>query len=425
MFLRDFKILGGSVLDNKGELDNACAVGLNERQCMLVTCWAAAFLLGCVTAPIGVTVQGLIVKHHLTHTLAGLIPFMMGAGRLITAAGSGWMSDLHGRRPVFAVGCVVSGAGAVVYALSSWWWISLASMLAIGLGVGLLDVSANAMAADLSVRNRQLGISRLQAFFGVGSIAAPIATAVCVSAGLGWEPVYLAAGIAFLALLSSIHPPLVPIQLVRRLPPSGASSSAARSDPGRIKNILGSRVFAVLVVVSFVYGGLSRTVLAWTNTYITDTMETSPLASMYPVILYNIGLAIGRFSSGSIVKWPYEVVFVVGSTGSAISIIASVVSNGFALTAASLALAGLSHSVLFPTAVAWGSELLPHNVGTSTGILSMAVAAGSMTIPWLTGAISDYAGLRFGILIVAIVGGASMAIPAVWISTAERASKRS
>ena len=62
------------------------------RQCMLMICWAVAFLLGSMTGPVGATVHGLVAKCGLSLTSAGLIPLMMGAGRLITAAGSGWIS---------------------------------------------------------------------------------------------------------------------------------------------------------------------------------------------------------------------------------------------------------------------------------------------------------------------------------------------
>ncbi|MGB4162828.1 MAG: MFS transporter, partial [Bacillota bacterium] len=150
-------------------------------------------------------------------------------------------------------------------------------------------------------------------------------------------------------------------------------------------------------------------VLAWTNTYLAG-MDVSPLASMYPIILYNVGIAIGRFSSGSVIRWSYRGVFIVGSIGAMISTVGSVVSDDVVLTALSLALAGLAHAALFPTAVAWGSELLPDNIGTSTGLLSMAVAAGSMVIPWLTGAVSDIVGLRLGILSVGIVSAAAMVL---------------
>lgn len=379
---------------------------------MLVICWAVAFLLGSVTGPVGATVQGLIAKHGLSLTIAGLIPLMMGAGRLITAAGSGWISDLLGRKPVMAVGCVVIAAGAITYALSSWWWVSLGSMLAMGLGVGLLDVSANAMVADLSNGNRQSDISRLQGLFGVGSIVAPVATAACISAGLGWEPIYSVAGLACLALL-------LPLALCRagKLQPSVEQPKRVdASEPDQsierdrsLRTALGSRTFAVLIAVSFLYGGLSRMILAWTNTYLTG-MDVSPLASMYPVILYNIGIAVGRFTSGSMIRWSYRTVFLVGSIGAMISTAGSTISDDLVLTALSLTLAGLAHAALFPTAVAWGSELLPHHIGTSTGLLSMAVAAGSMVIPWLTGAISDVVGLRLGMFSVGVVSAAAMAL---------------
>lgn len=393
------------------ETDGACTAGAGARQCMLMICWAVAFLLGSMTGPVGATVHGLVAKYGLSLTSAGLIPLMMGAGRLITAAGSGWISDILGRRPVMAVGCVVIAAGAVTYALSGWWWLSLGSMLAIGLGVGLLDVAANAAVADLSDENRQSDISRLQAWFGVGSVVAPVDTAVCISSGLGWEPIYLAAGLGCFALLLPLalcpvkeqHPSLDQPQ---QAPVSGVLPDAEKKS---LRAALQSQAFVVLIAVSFLYGGLSRTVLAWTNTYLAG-MDVSPLASMYPIILYNVGIAIGRFSSGSVIRWSYRGVFIVGSIGAMISTVGSVVSDGVVLTALSLALAGLAHAALFPTAVAWGSELLPDNIGTSTGLLSMAVAAGSMVIPWLTGAVSDIVGLRLGILSVGIVSAAAMVL---------------
>lgn len=399
-------------LDRAGTAPGSAAA----RQLLLVTCWTVAFLLGALNGPVGVTVQGQIERFGLSLAAAGLIPMMNGAGRLVSAAGLGWLSDILGRGPIMVIGSIVSAVGAALYAFSSWWWVSLASMLAVGLGYGLLDVSANAMVADLSASNRQFEINRLQAFFGVGSVMAPLLTAACISVGRGWEPVYAAAGL--LCLLA-----LVPLAVHR----SGAATdslecigSSVKIDKGPLKaerlrgslgassQIMGSRTFAILLAISFVYGGLSRTVLSWTNAYLVGR-SVSPLASMYPVILYNTGLATGRFMSGSVIKWSYRTVFLVGSVGAVVSIAASTTSSDLVLTASSLALAGLSLAALFPTAVAWGSELVPEHIGMSTGLLSMAVGAGSMVVPWLTGAISDVAGLRFGILSTGIVCGMMMA----------------
>jgi FHS family glucose/mannose:H+ symporter-like MFS transporter len=398
------------------ERAGAATANAAVRHLLLITCWTIAILLGALNGPLGVTVQGQIERFGLSLAAAGLIPMMMGAGRLVSAAGLGWLSDTLGRVPVMVLGCLVTAVGAVLYAFSSWWWESLTSMLAVGLGYGLLDVSANAMVADLSTSNRQSDINRLQAFFGVGSVIAPLLTAALISAGQGWEPVYTVSG---LLLLIALLPLAVCRSTGTLAVQAGAGSAKAVrkgvSDAERLtasprvnSRIIGSRTFLVLLVVSFVYGGLSRTVLAWTNTFLVGR-SVSPLASMYPVILFNTGLAIGRFMAGSVIKWSYRTVFLVGSVGAVLSIAVCTVSSDLILTASSLALAGLSLAALFPTAVTWGSELAPEHIGVSTGLLSMAVGAGSMVVPWFTGVISDAIGLRFGILGTGAVSGLAMA----------------
>src|SRR5262249_51521455 len=99
-----------------------------------------------------------------------------------------------------SVGVLALGVGG--FGMVTRWTIGTVALLVAGLGIGLLEVSGNALVVLAAGPRRTNVLNIVHLFFGLGAFAAPALSTRTVAMGLSWRVPFLVAG-GIMALIAA------------------------------------------------------------------------------------------------------------------------------------------------------------------------------------------------------------------------------
>jgi len=309
--------------------------------------------------------------------MLGLLSSQPVAGALVSRFGS---------RPVALGGAVGYALGLVPVALSESFAGLLASMFAIGLLSGPLDVAMNVHGLTVERRLRRPILSGLHAAFSFGALAGSAVGGLV--AGLGVSVVTHLTVVAGLGTLLAIS-------LTRLLLPPHADAAPEGprlARPTRALALIG--VFAICAVLS--EGAVSD----WAAIYLHDEVGTGQGTAAAGLAVFSLAMGIGRLAGDRLsVALGAERLARAGASLAAIGIGFSLLAQSPPAAFAGLFLAGLGLATLFPLALRAAAAR-----GESPGPAVAAVSAmgyiGFLAGPPTIGGLSELVGLRAALLVV-------------------------
>ena len=310
---------------------------------------------------------------------------------------SGALADRFGAVRVIAGGAVLAGAAALLVSVASPFLLLVAAMVLIGAGTGAhKTVAVGLMAAVYPERTgRALGVLDT---FGALSGAAASAVVVAVRGVPGWRTVYVAGGLAGLALAG-----LFVRRVPRRIP--DADASAESDDPSlgvrRYLGLFGDRRFAAFVAVTVLYAFVFSGVTSFLPLFLT---EYAGLSQTFAGVIYGSLFAVSlvQLVTGDLSDRVGNLPVMAATVGLAFVGLSVVVTASSPLVLAGAVLAfGAGGHGFRPVRGSYLVTVIPEEVGGGTlGIVrtfSMVAGAGS---PAVVGFVSDAVGfgVAFGML---------------------------
>ena len=367
------------------------------KENMLIFNMYLFFILSGITKTIiGPVLPSMIENYGVTLTVAGLILSVLSFGRLISVITATFLLDNVGYKPILTTGAALMSIGLIGFTMSIWWWGHVLFILFVGLGIGLIGSSSNALIAEVNTDNKGKALNHLHMFFGVGSLIGPLIAGFLLSYNLNWRVVFWPAVIFSLMLLILI--------VTREFPEKVVTKDKRENSLVRLGKLIHSPIFYFLAIVMFVYVGVGNGIMGWMNKYLGDVMSFSGMAASGVLALYTLGITVGRLTCGLFVdSLGYKKTILLCSIGSLLSITLAVMSNMIVFILIGFALTGFFMAGLFPTAIAYGTSLFPEMLGTISSALITTAVIGGTTIPWVMGAISDNYGLKGGMMITIVL----------------------
>jgi MFS family permease len=309
--------------------------------------------------------------------MLGLLSSQPVAGALVSRFGS---------RPVACAGAVGYALGLVPVALSESFGALAASMVAIGVLSGPLDVAMNVHGLTVERRLGRPILSGLHAAFSFGALGS--AAVGGVVAGLGVSVVTHLSVVAALGTLLALG-------LSRLLLPPGADAAPdgprfARPTPALA--LVG--VFALCAVLS--EGAVSD----WAAIYINDEVGTGEGTAAAGLAVFSLTMGVGRLAGDRLSEalGPTRLASGGGSLG-ALGMGLALLADTPPAALAGFALAGLGLATLFPLALRAAASR-----GESPGPAVAAVSAlgyiGFLAGPPTIGGLAELVGLRAALLVV-------------------------
>jgi fucose permease len=308
---------------------------------------------------------------------------------------------------VLALACLglTSGHGFAVLALL---------FVVRGVGVCLIDLTANAMAMELENQTGRHLMSPLHSGFSGGAV---------VGAGLAWLVFALGGGFRTVYLI------LVALLLSYAF--MGVRERLARSQPRTRTEIAGTsvlsfhlfkrpdiRALSVLIGISFCGEIL---IAQWIGIYLRDEQGNSASVGVRAVILLSGAMFVGRVLNSPISNRLGErlALFIQGSllTIGAILIVGT---DNATVTITGCGVAGLGLSGIAPTALSLAGIALPEDPGAASGATLMAGYLGVAIMPFIAGGVASIASVRI-VLMVEIVFGTVVVLTSIrlnqWLHT--------
>lgn len=352
--------------------------------------WAVATLdiqefLGVSDVGLGLLVASTVVGTSVANVAGGALAERHGAGRATTVALAVW-------------GVLLLGAAAIPWPVA---W--MAGFLAVVAAGGLLDVVLN-IASTGALHDRPGPLLRVHASYNLGTIAGAAATGVAVAALGTWRWSIGLVAVAAIGLAAALQRGAVTI-------PPVTSQEHARFHEA-LTELRRSGLVPLAVVFSLgamVEGGIGT----FGVLYLRDRLDVAVLAGAGAYVVGQ-GLAtttryaLGSERAGRHLGGTLPARLGLGVAG--VGLLLEAATDLPAVAAAGLAVASIGAATYWPllSAVATRASERP---GLAVGGVSAAGYLGFLAGPPIVGAVAEGAGLRAGVIVLAVAGGIAASIP--------------
>jgi MFS family permease len=352
--------------------------------------WAvAAFdiqdFLGLSDAGLGLLVASTVVGTSVANVAGGTLAERRGTARASVAALLAW-SVL-----VLAV-ALVPGPGL--------WMVGFLAVVAAG---GMLDVILN-IASTSALQDRPGALLRVHASYNIGTILGAAATGAALAAIGTWRWPLVLVGLGGLELARRVHAGSIPMPVV-----TGGEHVTMRDAVAEVRRSGLTALALVFALGAMVEGGIGT----FGVLYLRDQLEVAVIAGAGAYVVGQALATTTRYALGSERAGAH-----LGGIGPARFGLA-VAGVGLAIEAATelapvaafgLAVAAVGAATYWPllSAVTTRASDRP---GLAVGGVSAAGYLGFLAGPPIVGAIAEGAGLRAGVLALAVAGGAAAVVP--------------
>jgi fucose permease len=321
---------------------------------------------------------GMLLSFHsmgslLASFIAGILPSCLGRKNSIIMLSSAWVVGFLGilatRSPL----------------------ILMVMFLFTGIGRGGINYNNNAIVNDIAEGDPK-ALNLLHAFFAVGAFIAPFLTSFCVIIGLGWK--FTIVVVILLALAMVFFYGTIGI--------GNEKSNAGSRDRSKSLDFLRNADFYLSCGILFFNTGTEYAVNGWVVTYLKDAgIMTTSLAQAVLSMLW-IAIIAGRLFCGYISKYVDKRDILLGSSiGTAVFfVLFMLLFNVWAIIACIIGL-GFCLSGIYPTAITNAGTAIKGS-GLAMGILLSAAGLGGITMPYITGAVAEKAGIAGGMTAISV-----------------------
>jgi fucose permease len=348
-------------------------------------------LFGVTLTTLGAVLPPLITRYGLEKAYAGSFLALMSLGILAGSLVFGPVVDRYGYRCVLVAGAlgVALGLAAIAWATST--ILLRSAMVAFGFGGGLLNGATNALVADVTPEGRGSGLALLGVFFGIGAFGVPLLLGLL----LRWLTyTTIVAGLALLVVV-----PLLDFAAVEFPPPKQAQGFPLR----RVGALLGDATLLLVGLMLFLQSGMEITLGGWSAQYVREVLGLSEQRSILVLSLFWVGMVAARLILTRLLRsTPAATVY---SGFLAVALVGAVMLLAIPRAVhagAGLFLVGFGLAAGYPILLGLLGGLYHDLTGTAFSAVFVMALFGGSTIPYLTGVLGDWQGLRASLVVVPI-----------------------
>ncbi|MDA8345487.1 MAG: MFS transporter [Thermaerobacter sp.] len=340
--------------------------------------WLGNLGIGLLATAYGAALPALVHELHRGYAALSLLFVVLAVGNTFAYFLANPLIDRFGAQRVLHVGLLLFVVGGlalgVVQSFAAW----VAATLVAGVAFSLVDVGASRLVGAMYRSHPAQALNRLNIFFGIGAIAAPVIIGLSVHLGGGPQPAFLAialcGAVGGTALVRIPLPPSEPV--VHRDP-----------DDSLVRYFGRARWLQLLTLLVFFYIAAEVGFGSWIAAYEHQRAGISTaLSALYPAA-YQVGLTVVRLFVGrSLASLRLERLLALGGlVAAAASLLAALGGQNpwFALIGAFLAGAGFGP--VFPIALGIASLRGPGREGWTYGAVFSALALAALIAPWSEG----------------------------------------
>lgn len=342
---------------------------------------------------------------ELTNFLATLLPFSGFLMFGILSIPMGIYQDRTGKKKVLLIGLAVAFIGLLLPILSgmygpivestsaelqSKFYIILGSILLLGAGATILQVSGNPIMRDVSAPGMySSNLSLGQSIKAVGSSLGFLLPPFALMAGMDWTllfPIYAVLILITFGLTSTLQ--------VKEVKHEDEVPASFKSCISLLKN----KYVFMMVMSIFVYVGAEVSMSSGIPILLNEEFGIEGFSLWLSWGLFFLPILIGRFSGAAILTKikPMKFLFFTVIL-SIVGVLMLLVGNPL-IAYAGIVLVGLGFANIFPLVFSITVDKMPERANELSGLMVTAIVGGAF-IPPLMGIVADSASVRLGFLI--------------------------
>jgi len=344
---------------------------------------------------------GLVVPHlrdelHMSYSTGGLHVAAFAAGSTVAGLICARAERAIGRKWLFWASALTMGAGAILLVAGRSATVTLASMLVMGLGGGMLLVTIQALLADRHGPRRTIALTEANVAASVAYVLLTGGLALAAATHAGWRA----------ALIAVLAVPALAFALSRR------ERVEAPPPPPKDHGTLPA-AFWIAAAMLFCTTGAEWCVTGWGASFVKDAADVSTDTAVTLMSGYFAGVLAGRLA-GSILARRYAahklLAGALALTAIGFAILWPATTPGTAL--AGLLVLGLGLGNLFPLGLSVTVGLAPEHAQRASGRAVLVTSSAVLLAPLTVGALADATSIAAALSVVP----AALALAAVGLT---------
>jgi fucose permease len=351
----------------------------------------------------GVTLPHILREFGWSYTVTGVI-FSAGAGSyFISSFLCGFLAQRIHPRILIAAGTLISGIGLLFFGTSQAILFNILMNFIIGFGHGGIEIVVNLTIVRMEKDEGNYLMSFLHAAFSVGAVLGPLVGGVLVAGRYGWRSVYVFTFFVALALFLLIF--FLPFKRIEYEKNQRKRNGKSVHRDNRLKQIFLHPMLLFSAITIFVYVGIEVGISNWIGEYFVTILGSSKELASFTVSLFWFGILAGRFGVPIIAKrillTTQLIILTAVMTG---AVFVTALFGSTWTSVASFVLAGIGCSLIYPLVMSLIGRFFPINQSIYIGAVSTAGGLGSFLFPMIMAAVSDFFGLRLGLVFFGLIG---------------------
>jgi fucose permease len=319
----------------------------------------------------------------------GVALLSTSVGAILAMPATGWLVQKWGNPRVIRVAATLLCASLPLLPLAPSLTLLMLALFIFGIGFGLLDVSMNVQAVAVEERYGRPIMSTFHGVFSIGGLLGAASAGLIAGAGVAPVPHLLAVALMLLILVTVANRPLLDVR---------------SADDGVPVFAVPPRALLGLGVLSFCVLFGEGAVADWSAVYLENVLGATPAIAATGYAASSLAMAAMRFAGDALtVQFGAERLVRVGGLVAGLGMTGGLLIGTVPAAVIGFACVGAGLAVAFPIALGAGGRTPGLASGTAIGAVATAGYTGLLVGPPLIGFVSDQAGLRVGLALLAVL----------------------
>ena len=323
----------------------------------------------------------------------GLSPYQIGLliaaqnlGFIVSVMISGALADTHSKPKILFIGSLILALAFLAFYSTELFWLNLAIMFAIGAGIGTYEGVTDALLLDIHDERQNYYINVNHFFVTLGAI---IIAVYLTFLSVNWRNAVIQSGVVVLILAI-----VFALMRVRR---RNVEHEPYRE---RLRILTRDRVVIALFAAVLLVVGVEAGSIGILTSYLVDLRGFTSSSAQIALILFLVGMAIGRLLVGYFSKDTQIVQTILVLFGASVMIYGALYFLDIGqISYFTVMLAGLSMSALVPLLLTLAGMLYPAMAGTVLGAVKVALPLGGIVLPLLMSMITRQVSFQAALII--------------------------
>lgn len=356
---------------------------------LLIIIYIAFIGLGLPDSLFGTAWPSIYADFNLPISFGSFISVTVAVGTIISSLISAKLINKFGTDKISAFSTLLTAVALLGFSFSPNIWCMMLLSVPLGIGAGAIDVGLNNYVATHYSASQ---MSFLHCFYGIGVSVSPYVLSLVISEENGWRRGFR---IAFLIQIIISLLMFISLPLWKKTNQQTEAAVQTETKVLSVKDTLKIPGVKAMCALFFLTCAIECSCSGWGSTYLVEHKGMSADKAAGVILLYFVGMAVGRFLSGVLTtKINCRTIIVAGMAALAVGIAMLFVPGDAVLSSIGLFMIGLGNGPLFPNYNYLAPENFGANVSQSVIGVQMTFAyAGIMLAPMLCGLLGQKLGM--------------------------------